>query len=115
MFSGMLLSACKVTSLEPKAFDASLKKDNGMLVDVRTPGEYSEEHIRGATMINYQDDTFKDQINKLDKNKPVYLYCRSGKRSAAAQEVMVKEGFKKVIHLKGGITAWKNEGLPTEK
>lgn len=102
-------------SLEPKAFITELKKDSGMLIDVRTPEEFAEGHLSGAVMIDYKNETFAQEINKLPKDKPVYLYCRSGKRSAAARDLMLKRGFKKVVHLNGGIEEWQNAGLPVEK
>ena len=102
-------------ALKPKSFDKELKKDNGVLIDVRTPKEYAEEHLKGATMIDYKDSTFSEKVSMLNKNKPVYLYCHSGKRSAAAQDTLIKQGFKKVVALKGGITKWKDSGMPVEK
>ena len=50
----------------------------------------------------------------LDKEKPVYLYCRSGKRSASAAEKLKEAGFTEVYNLKGGILAWKEKQYETE-
>src|SRR6185369_10831642 len=98
--------------LEPKVYAEELKKENVILLDVRTPEEYSDGHLKGAVLIDYQDSTFETKVSKFDKNKPVYLYCRTDRRSEAAQEVMLKQGFKKVTNLKGGILAWQKAGLP---
>jgi rhodanese-related sulfurtransferase len=75
---------------------------NGQLLDVRTPEEYAEGHIANALNVNYYDANFKDQVSKLDKHKPVYVYCRSGKRSANASEDMKALGFKEIYNLVGG-------------
>jgi phage shock protein E len=102
-------------ALEPKSFSEDFKKDDGLLLDVRTPEEYTEGHLKGAVLINYRDNSFAEQVSKLDKNKPVYVYCHSGKRSGGAQDMMLKQGFKKVINLKGGIVAWQESGMAVEK
>lgn len=85
------------------------------LVDVRTPKEYAEGHIKGADNINIYDDNFMEQMSKLDKSKPVYVYCRSGHRSGNSAKMLKKAGFSKVYDLKGGILAWKSENKKTEK
>ncbi|MCB9293195.1 MAG: rhodanese-like domain-containing protein [Lewinellaceae bacterium] len=77
------------------------------LLDVRTPKEYQEGHIEGAVNINFYDDDFLQQLEKqLDKDKPVLLYCRSGRRSANAAKQMQELGFKEVYDLKGGFLQW---------
>ena len=87
---------------------------NIQLVDVRTPEEYKEAHLKGFTNIDWQGINFDKEISKLDKSKPTYIHCRSGKRSAAASAAMIKQGFKEVYDLKGGINAWKEAGKPVE-
>ncbi len=85
------------------------------LIDVRTPEEFAEGHIAGARLINVWDSTFVEQAkSQLSKDKPVAVYCRSGKRSATAAGKLVKLGYE-VINLDGGITAWKEENHPVEK
>jgi rhodanese-related sulfurtransferase len=59
------------------------------------------------------DDDFKQQVNVLDKEKPVYVYCRSGKRSARAAEILKEMGFTKVYDLQGGIMEWQENDLET--
>lgn len=85
--------------------ERNLKKDI-QIVDVRTEKEFSEQHIEKAININIEDANFEESIQSLDKNKPVYLYCRSGKRSDKAAQKMALLGFKKIYDLKGGIIAW---------
>lgn len=84
------------------------------LLDVRTQSEYNEGHIAGATLIDVNDSSFIDKVTaQLDKQKPVAVYCRSGRRSAKAAHAMVKAGFQ-VINLEGGILAWQDAGKNVE-
>lgn len=94
----------------PKKISASklerkLKKDI-QLVDVRTEKEFKEQHLDKAININVEDADFEKSIQALDKTKPVYLYCRSGKRSDKAAQKMASMGFTKIYDLKGGILSW---------
>lgn len=81
------------------------------LIDVRTVDEFKEGHLPGAVNICVTDDNFEKQLIHLDKNKPVYLYCRSGKRSARAAEILKQKGFKEIYDVKGGIQKWQEEGF----
>lgn len=95
-------------------FESKLKKQQGILVDVRTPKEFGNGHIAGAVNINLFDDDFNERILKLDTAKTIYVYCASGGRSSEAAELLLKHGYKKVHNLKGGINAWKSNKLPLE-
>jgi rhodanese-related sulfurtransferase len=89
-------------------FKAKIEGKEVQLVDVRTPGEYEEGHLENAVLIDYKNPDFaKNATEKLDKTKPVYVYCRSGHRSANSAEILRKEGFTKVYDMKGGIMGWK--------
>ncbi len=90
--------------------DSLLEMGKVQLVDVRTPDEYAEGHIEGALNINFNDDNFKDLISKVDKSKPVAVYCGRGGRSGKCSAYMKKAGFTKVYDLDGGITEWKFKG-----
>ena len=81
--------------------------ENVILVDVRTPEEYSEGHLDRAVNINWYEADFTDQFDKIDKNETIYVYCKAGGRSAMAQEKLNAIGFKKVVNLEGGYDAWK--------
>lgn len=84
------------------------------LLDVRTQSEYNEGHIAGAKLIDVNDSSFIDKVTaQIDKQKPVAVYCRSGRRSAKAANSMVKAGFQ-VINLDGGILAWQDAGKEVE-
>ncbi len=86
------------------------------LIDVRTPEEFSEGHIDNAVNINFYDDNFiKDMTSKLDKSKPIYVYCRSGGRSGKASKKLEDAGFTKVYDLKGGFMNWTDNKLKVVK
>ena len=83
------------------------------LLDVRTPEEFKSGYIAGAKNLNFYDDDFAQQIAKLDKTKPVMVYCAKGGRSASAAEQLNQAGFSKVYDLTGGMYAWKAAGKKT--
>lgn len=90
-----------------------------LLLDVRTSGEFGGGHLPKATNIDFRSEGFSKEIDKLDKSKPVLIYCLSGGRSAQAAEMMRAKGFQ-VTELKGGYLKWTTklmplEGVPTVK
>ena len=103
-----------IKNIEPKELSASLN-NNIQLIDVRTPNEFKSGHINKSVNINYYDQDFSAQISKLDKSKPIYVYCRSGVRSKYSSEILKKLGFKTIYNLKGGILNWNANKLPLEK
>ena len=84
------------------------------LVDVRTPSEYNEGHVPDAQNINFYDENFDQQIETLDKSKPIIVYCKSGGRSAKCASKLVEKGFEKIYDLEGGFSQWKFKGLTIE-
>jgi rhodanese-related sulfurtransferase len=79
------------------------------LVDVRTPQEWKKGTVKNALKINVTSDSFeKKALEKLDKKKPVYVYCRSGGRSKIASEILVEKGFE-VYNVEGGYLKWQEE------
>jgi rhodanese-related sulfurtransferase len=93
-------------------FEKLVAGGKGLLLDVRTDGEYSEGHLNGATQIDFYRSDFQNEIAKLNKDVPVYIYCRSGGRSGQAAQMMKDMGFKEVYNLAGGIGAWQGSGKP---
>lgn len=80
------------------------------LLDVRTRDEFDEGHIAGATLVDVNDSTFVEQaMAVLDKQRPVALYCRSGRRSVRAANLLTAQGFQ-VTNLAGGVMAWQDAG-----
>ena len=96
-------------------FAKLIAKGEGQVLDVRTPAEWENGTIDGAIKINFFDKDFQAQLEKLDKTKPIYVYCKSGGRSGKAAKQMQKMGFKTVYNLLGGITAWNAAGKETVK
>ncbi len=86
--------------------------DNFVIIDVRTPGEYGAGHIENASDINFYSDSFRDDLEKLDRTRIYLIYCRSGSRSARAMRLMERLGFVSVYNIKGGINSWAASGLP---
>ena len=84
-----------------------MKKTGAQLIDVRTPREFTNGFIEGAKNIDYNGDTFEKQMKKLDKTKPVLVYCAAGGRSENAAELLQEWGFKEVYDLEGGYNGWK--------
>lgn len=100
--------------ISPEAFAKRIESAT-QLVDVRTPKEYKQGHLKGAKNIHLYDQDFLERINKLDKAKPVYVYCKAGGRSAEAVEIMQAQGFKNIIELRGGTDSWTESSLPLEQ
>lgn len=108
-------SSGQIQTLNVEQFNKLLVLDEIQLVDVRTPEEFQTGHIRDAQNIDYNNESFKSKISSLDKSKPVLVYCRSGKRSANAAEIMKELGFTKIVSLDGGMISWEAANLPTSK
>ena len=102
-------------SLAVNDFDNKIKVigPTAQLIDVRTPSEFAIAHIKRAANINFTDDDFEDLVKKrLDKTKPVFLYCLSVKRSADAAAFLRTLGFKEVYDLNGGFAQWTASSKP---
>jgi hypothetical protein len=86
-----------------------MKDPSAQIVDVRTSKEVAQGKIQGSVNIDYFSPTFvASALNKLDKTKPVLVYCAAGGRSASAAKDLKKAGFKKVYDLEGGYDSWKD-------
>lgn len=93
--------------LSPAEYKQEVKSQDVQLVDVRTPKEYKEGYLEGAENMDFLADNFLLKMEKFDKSAPLYIYCRSGKRSAKAAAQLTAIGFTKIIDLEGGYEAWK--------
>ena len=102
-----------VSLISPEDLNAELGEIQ--LIDVRTPKEYAQGHLKNSVNIDFYDGTFYDDMNKLDKNKELYIYCRSGGRSGKAAKQLEKMGFTRVYDLQGGIINWGNNNLEVVK
>ena len=77
-----------------------------IILDVRTKSEYNDGHLTASRNIDIKSAAFREEIGKLDKGKTYLVYCRSGKRSKMAQEIMKELGFKNVLNMKEGFIGW---------
>ena len=115
LFSCGTGEAQKSVSLGPQEFEKQLATEGErILLDVRTPGEFGERHLAGALNIDYNGADYNSRIGNLDKTQPVYVYCLSGGRSAAAAQTLTEIGFTKVFEMNGGISRWIAENHPVE-
>ncbi len=118
----VVIVACKEKSTTPRVevitvqeMREVLKEESVQLIDVRTRNEYASNHIKNAKNIVYQGDDWEAQIATLDKEKPVYVYCQKGGRSAKCASLLEAAGFEKVYDLKGGISQWIAQGYQVEE
>jgi len=86
-----------------------------VVLDIRTPGEFSTGRIAGAKNIDFQAPDFEQKIETLDKSKSYLVHCASGGRSSHSLLLFKKHQFESIYHLDGGIKAWQKAGLPVEK
>lgn len=91
----------------------AVKAENVQFVDVRTVEEYNGGHAPRA--VNIPLDGFEKELAKLDKEKPVYLICQTGRRSQKAAEMLKNNQFKQIYNIEGGTSAWSAANLPLEK
>ena len=96
----------------PDFQQAVLADKDAVVLDVRTPTEYSEGYLFNAHNIDYEDEQFENRLSGLDRTKTYYVYCLGGSRSASAIKIMRKEGFANIKELKGGMMAWRKADLP---
>ena len=108
----LMASAQSNGNLDVESFKVALEKNDALLVDVRTPAEFTQGHIESAANVDWNGGNFMQDLSGIDKTEPVLLYCASGNRSGKAMEALKKAGFTDVKHLAGGIQAWKKEGEP---
>jgi rhodanese-related sulfurtransferase len=111
----------RVENLSPDRAAAELERGEAVLIDLREPGELTEQgtipgsvHAPRGMLEFYADPTSKYHRPEFDASRRVILHCASGGRSALAADTLRQLGYENVAHIDGGITAWKNAGLPIE-
>ena len=120
MFSLLSLFSCQqskgdFTSMNVEEFASAIQDKDVQRLDVRTLAEYTEGHIARTININVLDDSFATMADSLlQKNRPVALYCRSGKRSKKAAKILSEKGYK-VLELDKGFNSWLESGKEVEK
>jgi phage shock protein E len=105
-----------IANVEPAQFDSLITAlgDQALLLDVRSPEEWSTGIISGATLVNYYDDGFAAALNELPKKDFALVYCKAGGRSAEAADMLKGLGYKHIYNLNGGIDAWTETGLSVQ-
>ena len=101
----LILQPPKVEVIEKSKYQA-LVVQGYKIIDVRTSKEYEQGHIQGAQNIDVSAETFITEIQELSKSDTLLVYCRSGRRSLYASQVLVSFGFKKIYDLEGGFLNW---------
>jgi rhodanese-related sulfurtransferase len=92
---------------------ATLKSHpNALVLDVRTEGEWNGGHMAGAAWMDFLEDDFESQFSKIEKDRPVLIYCAAGGRSASAMKAMARAGFTTLFNVKGGFNAWEDADRP---
>ena len=120
LFTSITIFSCNgqhsknIETIAPEAFAKKISKTpKPQILDVRTPEEFASEHIDNATNVNWLGTDFVSDAEKFDKSKPVFVYCKSGGRSAKASAKLAELGFKNIYNLEGGMMKWNAAGLST--
>ncbi|WP_298534952.1 rhodanese-like domain-containing protein [uncultured Algibacter sp.] len=100
-----------LTHVSPKEFKSLIDNKQVQLIDVRKPAEYAQGHIRNAANIDYFSEDFIDSIGNLNIKKPVFIYCRSGKRSEKSIKFFKEVGFVEIYNLQGGLLNWESNNF----
>lgn len=99
--------------LDVTTFEQKMNSSNDKIVlDVRTPAEYRQGHLAGATLIDVLESDFEQKVQALDKSKPLFVYCASGIRSEEAVEILHRLGYAEIYALEGGFQEWERAGKP---
>ena len=102
-------------NLDAKQFYEMMQTSPGIILDVRTPGEYAQGHMPEALNMDIHDANFKTNLQQLNKDTIIYVYCASGSRSSQAMSIMEKDGFTTIYNYKGYFSDWVNKGYPVIK
>ena len=102
----------KFEILKYSDFKNKIESSDVILIDVRTPMEYSQGHIQGSVNVDFKEEKdFQNYFKNLDKSETIFLYCRSGNRSKKSAEKLIDLGFNKIYDLDGGFIEWNLEEL----
>jgi thioredoxin len=107
-----------ITDIDPKTFSEKITATpNAQIIDVRTPQEFASGHLDNAVNIDWLGDNFVVNAEKLDKTKPVFVYCKTSNRSPQAAKKLEELGFATIYNMQGGLLKWDAEGFskPTDR
>lgn len=111
----LMILGCASFGAEPAHVNAQgaaklIAEGKVIVLDVRTPKEFTAGHIDGAKNIDYNASDFESKVAALEKTKPYLVHCASGGRSSRSLKVFAKLGFTQITHLDGGMNAWTAAG-----
>jgi thioredoxin len=107
-----------IKDIDPKTFSEKIAATpSAQIIDVRTPQEFAAGHLDNALNIDWLGNDFEANVQKLDKTKPVFVYCKTSNRSPKAAEKLEELGFTTIYNMQGGLLKWDAEGLskPTDR
>lgn len=104
-----------IKNVNAPEFKNLIAKKDGILLDVRTQYEFESGHIKDTEQLNYYAFSFKENLLLLPKDKPIYVYCRTGYRSGKTVEILKANGYKNVYNLQYGLKDWELKGFPIGK
>jgi rhodanese-related sulfurtransferase len=111
--AGCSTSGATLETVSPQAAaDVIASEPAPVVLDIRTPDEFSQGHLEGAVNIDFYEPTFASDLDALDKDAHYVVYCRSDNRSGQAMQTFEELGFTNVTEIDGGIVAWYDSGLP---
>ena len=100
-------------NVDANVFEQKINAGGVQVLDVRTAGEYNGSHLKNVMLADWTNKAqFEERVKYLDKNKTLLVYCAAGGRSGQAAVWLKEQGFKEVVNLQGGITAWNAAGKP---
>ena len=103
-----------INRISSDELETAMSAQEIQLVDVRTDREWESGHIKGAKHFEMNNANWQSQLETLDKDEPVYVYCAKGGRSARCAKQLEEAGFTTIYDLKGGLTSWKASGKAVE-
>lgn len=109
--SALAATARNISSGEAR--NVLAKRKNIFLLDVRTPEEYRQAHLKGATLIPLSD--LQLRYYEVPRNRPIVVYCAIGTRSSAAAALLAQKGYREVYNMADGIVGWYRSGYPLER
>lgn len=127
LIAGLMIMASALTAYAAQSFQTISAAESNVLInenkanpdfvvlDVRTPGEYAQGHLKQSQLMNFHGEGFEEELGKLDKSKTYLIYCRSGGRSGMALKLMERLEFESVYNMGGGFNDWSRAEFPFEK
>jgi rhodanese-related sulfurtransferase len=115
LIAAFFMASCSsnAQNVDANTFEQKINAGGVQVLDVRTAGEYNGSHLKNVMLADWTDKAqFAERTKYLDKNKTLLVYCAAGGRSGQAAEWLKEQGYKEVVNLQGGITAWNAAGKP---